>query len=86
MQVCKYAGMQVCMEGRVSDLPESPVEGSKRSVSMLFPLYKYATMQVCSYTSMQVCMEGRFSDLPESPVEGRNRSVSMQFAAVQVSK
>jgi hypothetical protein len=55
MQECKYASMQVCRYasmhgGRVSDLPESPMEGSNRSVSMQF-----TAVQVCKYANMQVC-------------------------------
>jgi hypothetical protein len=51
-QLCKYANMQVCRYasmhgGRVSDMPESPMEGSNRSVSMLF-----SSVQLCNYTSM----------------------------------
>jgi hypothetical protein len=42
--------MQVCMEGIVSDLPESPVEGSNSSVSMQF-----AAVQVCKFESFQLC-------------------------------
>jgi hypothetical protein len=78
MQVFSYASMQVCKEGRVCDLPESPVEGSNRSVSMQFEVVQvcnYASLQLCKYASMQVCMEGRVSDLPVSPAENSNRSV-----------
>jgi hypothetical protein len=47
------------MEGIVSDLPVSPVEGSNRSVSMQFAaiqVCKFESFQLCKYAGMQVCM------------------------------